>query len=238
MRLPGAGSLVILFWLFVLLPWSALRSARVVAAHRAAHGGALPVSRTSIWLSTLLVMALLLLFSWFVGRSFGYDAFAVPPLGVREYGLAVAALVTCLGLRLVARRMHRPEERRGLVVFAIAPRTADERALAIVVILVASVAEEVAYRGVAMNILWWSLGNPWLAAVACATAFALAHAVQGWKSGLVVFAIALVMHGLVASTGTLVLAMGVHAAYDLIAGHLIRAEALRLEAGEAGGAPA
>lgn len=39
---------------------------------------------------------------------------------------------------------------------------------------------------------------------------------QGWKSGVIIFGIALVLHALVAVTGTLVIAMGVHTAYDLI----------------------
>jgi membrane protease YdiL (CAAX protease family) len=96
--------------------------------------------------------------------------------------------------------------------------------------LLAGVAEEAAYRGVGMTILWYSLGDPWLAAGICAAAFAVAHSIQGLKSGTVVFAIALVFHGLVAVTGTLVLAMVVHAIYDLIAGYWIAIEARRYDA--------
>jgi hypothetical protein len=51
-----------------------------------------------------------------------------------------------------------------------------------------------------------------------ALAFAVAHAAQGWKSGVTIFAIALAMHGHVAYTRTLVLAMLVHVAYDLVVG--------------------
>jgi hypothetical protein len=64
------------------------------------------------------------------------------------------------------------------------------------------------------------------------TAFALAHWVQGWKSGAVIFAMALVAHALVALTGTLVLKMIVHAVYDFVAGAQIakQARAYDLEA--------
>jgi membrane protease YdiL (CAAX protease family) len=96
-------------------------------------------------------------------------------------------------------------------------------------VLVAGVAEEMAYRGVTMTILWYALGNPWAAALVCAVAFALAHATQGWKSGVIIFVIGLLMHGLVAITGTLVPAMIVHVAYNLIAGGLIVREARRLD---------
>ena len=234
MRLPDTPGLVLLAWLFVLLPWSALRSARVIAAHRAKGGAALPVSRTALWVQTLVLMAALLAFAWWVGTGFGFAPFARPALGARECALAAAALALCFGLRAVARALRTPEERRRLVVFALAPRTPRERGLAILTILAASVAEEVAYRGVAWSILTWSLGNPWLAAFLCAGAFAAAHAVQGGKSTLVVFALGLVLHALVALTGTLVLAMAVHAAYDLVAGHLIHEEALRQDAAAVG----
>ncbi len=52
------------------------------------------------------------------------------------------------------------------------------------------VAEEIGYRGVAMSILWYSLGSRWLAGFICAAAFAAAHWIQGAKSGVVLFAIA------------------------------------------------
>jgi len=92
-------------------------------------------------------------------------------------------------------------------------------------VLVASVAEEAAYRGVGMSILWYSLDNPWAAALLCATAFALALWVQGWRSAIAIFQIALVLHALVEVTGTLVLAMAVHAIYDFVAGSRIAREA-------------
>ena len=51
-----------------------------------------------------------------------------------------------------------------------------------------------------------------------ALAFAVSHALQGWKTGIIIFAIGLTMHALVWFTGTLVVAMVVHASYDVMAG--------------------
>lgn len=234
MRLPDAASLAFLAWLLLVLPWLSIRGARLLRARRAAGSGALPLSRTALWTQTLVSQFLLFAVAWWVGHGFGYEPFGLSrPLDARAFAWAAAALAANFVLRQVARSLRTPEERRSLVVYAIAPRTAGERALAIATILVASVAEELAYRGVGLSILWWSLGNPWIAVFLCALAFAVAHAAQGWKSGVVIFAIALVMHGLVALTGTLVLAMAAHAVYDLVAGHRIREEALRMDAAAA-----
>jgi membrane protease YdiL (CAAX protease family) len=81
--------------------------------------------------------------------------------------------------------------------------------------VIAGVSEEAAYRGVLTQVLWHELGNPWIAVFVAAIAFAIAHALQGWKSTLIIFVIACVMHALVWLTGTLVIAMVVHATYDL-----------------------
>jgi membrane protease YdiL (CAAX protease family) len=97
------------------------------------------------------------------------------------------------------------------------PQSSRERALFSVVSVVAGISEEAAYRGVLMAVLSYALGNPWLAALISALAFAVGHALQGWKSMVVIFAMACSMHALVWYTGTLVVAMAVHAIYDLLA---------------------
>jgi membrane protease YdiL (CAAX protease family) len=234
MSLPGAPSLFFLAYLFVVLPWAAFRSARVLSAARAAAGAGGPEtagpSRESIWIRTVVNLGLLLVLSWFVGRSFDYSIFASPALGLREWGWAAGALGVTLLLRQALRALRPEEERRRLLVYFLAPRTSREWTWTVVAMLFAGVAEEAAYRGVAMNILWYGLGNPWLSAVLCAIAFALAHWMQGWKSGAFIFVLALVFHGLVALTGTLVLAMVVHVVYDLIAARWIARDAATLRA--------
>lgn len=229
MRLPGAPALFFLLYLLVLLPWMALRSARRLRAARDGGGAALP-ARAAIWKGVLLSQVLLLFLAWVTGSVFDYRIFALPALGWRDLLAAGAALGGCFLLRSIARATRTAEERRRLAVMLLAPRTRQEWALWVATVLVASVAEEAAYRGVGMSVLWYSLGNPWVSALVLATAFAVAHGVQGRKSGVLIFLIALVMHGLVAATGTLVLAMVVHAVYDLVAGYWIAKEAARYAA--------
>lgn len=181
------------------------------------------------------MQCVLLFLAWRTGSGFDFDIFAAPAVTARDAVTALAALAACFVLRSLARSIHSEEERRRLMVYSLAPRTPREKALRTATVLVASVAEEAAYRGVGMSILWYALGNPWPAALVSALAFALAHWTQGWKSGIVIFCIALVFHGLVAVTGTLVLAMGVHAIYDFVAGYLIAREARRFDTQDAGG---
>jgi membrane protease YdiL (CAAX protease family) len=164
-----------------------------------------------------------------VGHGFGFQPFAVSIVRLIDVIAAVLALVLCLAMLPVSRWLRSKREQRELFVYQLAPRTRREWAWWVPTVLVAGVAEEVAYRGVTMTILWYALGNPWAAALVCAVAFALAHATQGWKSGVIIFVIGLLMHGLVAITGTLVPAMIVHVAYNLIAGGLIAREARRLD---------
>jgi len=228
MRMPGAMSLLFLVYLLVLLPYAAIRSAGVIRAARAGVSDRPLPSRESIWARTIVVLGFLLALAWYTGRGFGFRVFALPSLAVRDVAAAVVALAAYFGLREVSRAIRSEAERRAMLVYFIAPRTAREWPLWTATVLVASVAEEAAYRGVGMSILWYSLGNPYAAVAICSVAFALAHWTQGWKSAAVIFAMALVMHGLVAFTGTLILAMLVHGLYDLVAGYFIAKEAKRL----------
>lgn len=229
MTLPGTPSIAFLLVLVVLLPWAAHRSsARLRAARADATGQSFP-SRRRIWWGTLVMQAALLYLAWRVGSGFDFRIFAAPPIGIVAVALAGGALALCFVLRALARATRTEEERRALLVYRMAPRTASERALAVATVLVTAVAEEAAYRGVGFSILWYTTGSAWAAAAISALAFALAHRVQGWKSVGWILLIALVMQGLVALTGTLVPAMVVHALYDLGAGYLIATEARQMD---------
>jgi membrane protease YdiL (CAAX protease family) len=227
MQLPGTPSLVFLLYLLGFLPWIALRGARRMRV--AGAGGKLIASRQAIWTSTLIMMIALLALTWITGRSFGYEFFAKTPLNAKNLLATLAALAACFGLRWIAQVIRSEEERRRMPIYRWAPRLPREWLLWTLMVLVGSVAEEAAYRGVGMSILWYALGNPWLAALISSIAFAVAHATQGWKSAAVVFGVALVMHGLVAFTGGLLPAIVVHAVYDLIAGYAISVRARRYD---------
>jgi membrane protease YdiL (CAAX protease family) len=120
-------------------------------------------------------------------------------------------------MQYVSHVVRTPEEQRTMPVLRLTPRSAGERALYSLVSVAAGVAEEAAYRGVLTSILWYALGSLWLAAITSAVAFAAGHAVQGWKSMAVIFVMACSMQLPVNYTGTLVIAMAVHAVYDLLA---------------------
>ena len=112
-----------------------------------------------------------------------------------------------------------------MVVLALAPRTGRQWLLKSIAVLCASIAEESAYRGVGWQILSYSTSDHRLAALVCCLAFAMAHWVQGWKSMLIILLFAVIMHGLVWYTKSLVPAMIVHGVYDSIAITLIAIEA-------------
>ena len=231
LRMPGAPSLVFLAYILLLLPWAAYRSGRRFReAQKPGASRPLP-SRERIGVGVLASQAGLLGLAWWTGRGFGFEIFAVSRVGSREVLASLLALGVSLALRATVRAGLRlpGETRRQLAVYMLAPRTAHEWVLCMVTVLVGSVAEEAAYRGVGMAIVWYSTGSVWVAVFVCAMAFAIAHSVQGTASVLVIFAMALVMHALVLFTQSLIFAIVVHGTYDLVAGWLIARDARRLD---------
>ena len=77
------------------------------------------------------------------------------------------------------------------------------------------------------------LGSLYPAAFLSAMAFGVAHAVQGAKSMAITFVVALFFQAIVQLTGTLVIAMAVHAAYDIAAGLMLKRRIVRMAPGEA-----
>jgi membrane protease YdiL (CAAX protease family) len=125
--------------------------------------------------------------------------------------LAVAALTMPWRWRLAT-----PADRARLA--QLLPQDRSDAVAWTLACLAAGWAEELAYRGVLTSILAGWTGSLAAGALLSAIAFALAHAVQGPRSALVVFAFALGFQGLCLLSGSLLPAMIVHAAYDLIAG--------------------
>ena len=204
-----------------VLSWAAWRTkVRLESAAGAPGAKALP-SRERILTSTLISLLILLLFSWKVANFSDIPVFARPELGAREIVAALAVFAGHFGLRQVAIALHTREEMKKSLLVAWMPRTAREWVLYVLVALAAGVAEEASYRGVVWTLLTWYTGQRWLAALISAVAFGFAHASQRWKSAVVISGIALMMHGFVAFTGSLVLAMVVHAAYDVAVGVVI-----------------
>lgn len=226
---PSVLAWFFLIWVLVILPWLAIKSARYLRRVKADPAATPLPPRTRILTGTLLMLVILLYLSWLVAGETGPNLFALPAFGAREAAAGTATFLVYLLLRQLSRALRTPEERRRMALYALLPRTAPEWRMYVATSIAAGVAEEAAYRGVAMAILTPLLGSAWLAALVSATAFALGHMLQEWKSVAVIFVMALAMHALVAVTGTLVVAMVVHAVYDLVAGVLGSRQAVRFE---------
>ena len=108
--------------------------------------------------------------------------------------------------------------RRARVVHLFVADTRAERAWWLIVSLLAGVGEEVTWRGVQTALLVPVVGSYWIAALLSGVSFALAHAVQGWKSVVGILGFALGFQVLVVASGSLYVAMAVHVAYDITAG--------------------
>jgi membrane protease YdiL (CAAX protease family) len=221
--LPSVPAIAFLVYLLILLPWLALRSARQLRPGSSGRA-ALPPQET-IWINTILNQVLMFVLSWMVARAIAIPLVRITPIGAGDVVAGVLALAAYFALRDLSRRVRTDDERRQLLVFALTPQTRRQWALWSLTVVVASIAEEVAYRGVGMAILWHLIGYGPAAAAVSSLAFAVAHAPQGGKSMVIIFLGAIVMHVLVWWTGTLIVAMVVHAVYDFAAGYLISREA-------------
>ena len=127
MRIPGIPSLFFLFYLLILLPWLAIRSAQILRARRQKADSAPAIGRRDLlWLQTIIMMVLLFGMSWAVGHTFGYHIFARPSFGVRGILAAAVALALLLAIRIGLRRSRTEAERRKLIVYQLAPQNARE----------------------------------------------------------------------------------------------------------------
>ena len=204
-----------LLFMAVLMPIAAIRSGGAIATE---NGGAGASARTRILSRAVIVQVVLFGVSLAIARSHRMGLWRPVAFGARELGVGVAALLVLLGVGVLSWRLRSVEERRALWVRHLLPRTRGQWALWLLVSLAAGISEETAYRGVVVVLLGSWTASFAIAVVLSAAVFALVHYPQGGKSMVLVFATALVMQLLVSVTGTLYVAMGVHAAYDITAG--------------------
>jgi membrane protease YdiL (CAAX protease family) len=224
------AALVFLVVLFVIMPRMALRSARQM---RQALADGAPLPRLRMALSTLFALSVLWFLSQMNALMLGRSLFAVGAIGMREIGIGLIGLAVLLLAIPLSRAMRDPSDERKRLVHALAPRDAKEYAVFVVIAIAAGIAEEAAYRGVALWILQPVFGSLAPAVLLSAMSFSVTHAVQGSRAMIIVFAIALVFHAMVYLTNTLVIAMVVHAVYDCIAGMAAAKRARELAAEDA-----
>lgn len=131
---------------------------------------------------------------------------------------ATGALMLIANVVFMRPKWRAAVERRERAVYLFMPTNASERFWWIAVAVMAGITEEITWRGV-QTALVANLTQSLLAAVMiCSITFAVGHAVQGWKSMVVLIPFALGFHFLVWLSGSLYVAMAVHVAYDIIAG--------------------
>jgi membrane protease YdiL (CAAX protease family) len=154
--------------------------------------------------------------SAFVARREWIDVFPRAVPGASTVALGAALLVALVTLM---RPMWRKRvEERSRKVWLFMPRTRQERLLWIGCSVAAGVSEETTYRGVMFALLWRLTGSPVAAALIAATVFSISHALQGGKSMAIIFGFALAFQALAWMSGSLYVAMAVHALYDAAAG--------------------
>lgn len=193
----------------VVLPVLALASRRRFDEGRVPSGSRLFVQ---VIAQLLVIGALALVVGAAAGRLGGSA-----PRNLAATGAAGLSFLVVSAATMPLRWRKAPAEDRARLE-RILPKQRSDAPAWTVACLAAGWAEELAYRGVLTSILADWTGSFTAGALLSAGAFALAHAVQGPRSCAVVFFMALGFQALCVLSGSLIPAMIVHAAYDLIAG--------------------
>lgn len=202
------AAIVFLFYLCVLLPFLAWRSSRRLASTQA------PISRLRAYVSTGFQMVLNFWLAYLAARSSHINLYPAVNLGLREYAIGAAALVLLLTSFFVGMK----RQKTSTATQWLAPQTAGETLLFLLLIALTAFVEESSYRGAAFQLFSRMFNNQPLAALAASIAFGLAHRVQGQRAVFVTILYGLFDQIVVVLTGTLYVMMVVHFLYDLIAG--------------------
>jgi hypothetical protein len=219
----GAAGWAFLVLAGIVLPLAATGFARSEvrrSAHRSPGGtpAGAGTPRIPLYANVVFTHAVLLGAAVLAARAEDVVLFARAEVDLRDVAAAAATLAAVLSLGEMFWRTRSPAERDRLWVRQILPRTRAERGAWVLVSAGAALAEEVAYRGLFVVFAAAATGSLPIAAAASAVAFAAVHAPQGLAGVGYVFVIALLHQALVFVTGTLVLAVAVHFAYDVLAG--------------------
>jgi membrane protease YdiL (CAAX protease family) len=205
----GPFALYHLAFFGVFIPYLAIKSGRRLT------GTPLP-PKVKYLSSQIIILSTLFLFSAFVARREWIDVF---PREVPEPRMFVLGAAVLVALVVLLRPMWRRRvEERSRTVWLFMPRTRQERALWAGCSLAAGISEEVTYRGVMFVVLWRVTESAMAAALIGAAVFAISHFLQGWKSMVIIFGMALAFQMIAWVSGSLYIGMAVHALYDVTAG--------------------
>lgn len=214
-------------WFFLIVICAILPLA-AVRQHRSLLAGALPApTRDRIYASAIATHLILLLMVWLVVRSERIDL--LPPYRLNAFDLLIGVIALAIGLLPILERFRLEDPIVRERTWLIAPRTAREYVFFYVVSISAGIAEQLAFRGLLFTLLAVIVGGWWLAAILSASVFGIVHVFQGWKGAGVAALIGLRDQLVVGLTGTLLVAMAIHALHDAIAGTVIGMRARREE---------
>lgn len=219
---PGPVTWAFVILLGILLPIVAYRQ------HRAMTAGTLaaPTKRV-LYVSALATHGLLL--AGVVACIVADELWLFPPFSIDARNVLAGGVALAVGLLLLVERLRVSDAVARERTRLIAPGSSREYAMFCGIAISAGIVEQLAYRGVLFSFLFWYTGNFLAAAALAAVPFGLVHLFQGWRSAIVVIAIALRDQILVALTGTLVFAIVIHIIHDMIAGLVLMRRVRREE---------
>ena len=174
------------------------------------------------WVTTAIVLA-----AWIaLGRTTSEIGLHASVSGLQWIWIAVFLALTATVALSVLRARHDPDTLDGVRgqgggTLALAPHTAAELQRFDVVSITAGICEEIVYRGVLLTALA-SLVGPWLAVLLSSIVFGIGHAYHG-AGAIRVVVVGLVFGLSVVLTGSLLVAMLMHAVLDLVQGRLLYA---------------
>jgi membrane protease YdiL (CAAX protease family) len=221
----------LLDWLLlvIVVPGLALRAWLGMRALKATPPAERERARRRLWARGILsqwALVAVLVAEWLVQRrpfsSLGLRAPLPWGFGGIVLGLAFIVFMVVAQRRQLARNPDLVERIRARLapVEPLMPHTRAEWPGFVSLALTAGTCEELLFRG----FVWWVLGSVlpsfWLAALAQAILFGLAHAYQGARGIFTTAAVGLFMAGIVWVSGSLWAAMLVHALMDLHAGDM------------------
>lgn len=205
----GAGLLLIVAVAIPYLAWKTKQRFR---------GDELPMPRTQFFFQTAIFQVVIYGFALVAAATNGIRLTLLPTVWWKAWP-AAALLVVSLAVLKLRWPSRAEEEKRRL--YALLPHDRRELGPYLVLCVVAAIAEEVIYRGVSYRLLLRLGLTAWIAAAILSVVFALAHAVQGWRSTLFIGVIAAGFHFIVIYSGGLLPAVVAHFAYDAVAGIVI-----------------
>ena len=209
MRWIALAGYLHLFLFGILIPISAIRSKKLLESRP------LP-PRRKYFISVFIQVGCFALFSIAVAHLNRIEVFpgTVPPLRAIVAGVLFLVLAVMFGWTTWRKAVLERER----VVALFMPTNNVERLLWIGSAALAGFGEEITWRGVQTALLTRLTGSVAIAIIIAIVTFAIAHAMQGWKSVGVIAIFTAGFHALVWLSGSLYVAMAVHFIYDLIAG--------------------